>query len=150
STQSNANTGSNTANQGAAGGAGGASNSANQGIGQSNTNTQNAMCVGGTSISGACNNTSTQSNANTGSNTANQGAAGGAGGASNSANQGISQQNNNQQSALCVAGGHLSGSCQGPNAQCVSGASAQVACDQEAFNKLVNSGKSATANLTTK
>jgi hypothetical protein len=44
----------------------------------------------------------------------------------------------------------LSNSCQGPNAQCVSAKDNQVSCDQEAFNKLINSGKTATANLTTK
>ena len=41
----------------------------------------------------------------------------------------------------------LSDSCKGPNAQCVSGKNRQVQCDQEAFNKQINMGKTATVNL---
>jgi hypothetical protein len=50
-----------------------------------------------------------------------------------------------------VAGGSLGNSCKGnPNAQCVSGKDRIVSCNQEEFDKLINSGKTATANLTKK
>jgi hypothetical protein len=129
----------------------GGSNKANQGIAQANNAANAALCASGALKGPACNNTSTQANANSGSNTAGQTAGGGAsGGGTNTANQGIGQTNTNQQFAQCVSSGSLSDSCKGPNAQCVSAKNNQVQCDQEAFDKLINSGKSATANLTTK
>ena len=130
----------------------GGSNAANQGIAQSNNAANAALCASGALTGAACNTTTNQANANSGSNTAGQTAGGGAGGTggSNTANQGINQQNTNQQFAQCVSSGSLSDSCKGPNAQCVSAKNNQVQCDQDAFNKLINSGKTATANLTTK
>ena len=87
-------------------------NTANQGIGQTNTNTQTGQCVGG-NINGACNNTGLQTNANSGSNTAGQTAGGGAagGGGTNTANQGIGQTNTNTQTAQCVGSGDINGAC---------------------------------------
>jgi hypothetical protein len=157
SVQGQSNTGSNTAGQTAGGGTGkhhgsGGVNSANQGIGQSQSNQQSAQCVSGTSIGGSCNNTSVQGQSNTGSNTAGQTAGGGTGkhgsGGVNSANQGIGQSQSNQQSAQCVAAGSLGNSCKGnPNATCVSGKDKIVSCTPEEFQKLINSGKTLTANL---
>ena len=127
-------------------------NSANQGIGQSQANVQNALCLSGALTGPACNNTSVQGQSNTGSNTAGQTAGGGTGkhgsGGVNSANQGIGQSQSNQQSAQCVAAGSLGNSCKGnPNATCVSGKDKIVSCTPEEFQKLINSGKTLTANL---
>jgi hypothetical protein len=143
--QSNLNTGSNVGGQtaGAGSGSGGGSNTLGQGINQANTNDQFASCIGAGSISAACNQSNKQTNTNTGSNIGGQGA--GSGG-TNTIGQGINQANTESQFAQCVTGGTLSDSCKGPNAQCVSGAG-QVQCDQAAFNKLINMGKTATANL---
>ena len=61
-------------------------------------------------IGAACNNTSTQGQANSGSNTAGQTATGGQGsgsGGKNTANQGISQSQSNAQNAQCVAGSNI-------------------------------------------
>ena len=52
-----------------------AKNTANQAIDQAQSNTQNALCLSGTLTGPACNNTSTQGQANSGSNTAGQSAA---------------------------------------------------------------------------
>ncbi|HEY0579946.1 MAG TPA: hypothetical protein VGC75_04500, partial [Candidatus Nitrosocosmicus sp.] len=111
---------------------------------------QNAQCISGTSIGGSCNNTSNQGQANSGGITTGQGATGGTGGsASNSANSNINQAQSAQGSAQCVAGGSLGNSCKGnPNAQCVSGKDKTVSCNPEEFQKLLDSGKTATANLT--
>ena len=82
-------------------------NSANQGIGQSQANVQNALCLSGALTGPACNNTNVQGQSNTGSNTAGQTAGGGTGpgsGGVNSANQGINQTQTNAQNAACTAG----------------------------------------------
>ncbi len=127
-----------------------AKNTANQGISQAQSSAQNALCLSGALSGAACNNTNIQGQANSGGNTAGQSATGGHGkssGGSNTANQGISQAQSSAQFAQCVAAGKLKNSCKGPNAQCVSGESAQVSCNQEEWQKLINSGKIATANL---
>ena len=126
----------------------GGSNTLGQGINQANLNKQFASCIGAGSISAACNQANQQSNLNTGSNIGGQGSGGGAGsGGTNGLGQGINQANTESQFAQCVTGGTLSDSCKGPNAQCVSGKGLQVSCDQEAFNKQIGMGKTATANL---
>jgi hypothetical protein len=101
----------------------------------------------------ACNNTSTQSHLNSGSNTAGQtagdGTAKGSSGGVNSANLGIGQSQSNLQSAQCVAAGSLGNSCKGNSSvQCVSGKDRIVSCNPEEFQKLLDSGKTLTANLT--
>ena len=88
--QTQQNSGSNAAaQQGGSGGKGGSGsggkgggNSIDQGIGQSQSSNQNAMCVAGGSIGNSCNNTSTQTQQNSGSNAAaQQGGSGGKGAA---------------------------------------------------------------------
>ena len=83
------------------------------------------MCRGG-SLSNSCSNKNTQNQANTGNNAAAQ--QGGSGSGSNAANQGIGQSQTSNQ-----------------NAQCVSGKDAIVSCDNENFQKQVNSGNNALA-----
>jgi hypothetical protein len=87
---------------------GGASNSANSAINQGQSSTQSSNCTGG-AISGSCNNTSNQGQSNTGGITTGQAATGGAGGsgsgnAKNTANSAITQAQNSQQNAACLAG----------------------------------------------
>ncbi len=78
----------------------------------------------------SCNNTSTQSQSNSGSNAAGQQGGSGGKGSGNSATQGINQgQSNNQ------------------NAQCVSGKDAIVSCNNVEFQNQVNSGSNVLSQL---
>ena len=88
----------------------GSGNSAAQGIGQSQSSNQNALCVAGDDIDTSCNNLNVQSQFNTGNNALGQ--IGGNGkGSGNSAAQGIGQSQSSNQNALCVAGDDIDTSC---------------------------------------
>ena len=76
--------------------------SASQGIGQSQSSNQNAQCVGGSDVADSCNNASTQSQANSGSNAVGQQGGNGGQGGGNSASQGIGQSQSSNQNAQCV------------------------------------------------
>ena len=103
SPQTQQNSGSNAAAQQGGSGKGGG-NSINQGIGQSQSSNQNAMCVAGGSIGNSCNNTSTQTQQNSGSNAAAQQGGSGKGGGYY-INQGkIQQSQSSNQDSLCVSG----------------------------------------------
>jgi hypothetical protein len=105
-------------------------NRSNQGIGQSQSSSQNSQCVSGGDTNDSCNNISLQNQENSGNNAAAQN-----GGDDddddddgNRSNQGIGQNKDNEQ-----------------NAQCVSGEDAIVSCDNVSFQNQVNSGKNALA-----
>ncbi len=105
-------------------------NRSNQGIGQSQSSSQNSQCVSGGDTNDSCNNISLQNQENSGNNAAAQN-----GGDDddddddgNRSNQGIGQNQDNEQ-----------------NAQCVSGEDAIVSCDNVSFQNQVNSGKNALA-----
>ena len=78
-------------------------NSAEQGIGQSQSSNQNTQCVAGGSLGNSCNNTSVQSQTNSGNNAAAQSGGNGKG-SGNSAEQGIGQSQSSNQNAQCVSG----------------------------------------------
>ena len=90
-------------------------NSANQGIGQSQSSNQNALCVSGTGTLVSCNNLNAQKQANTGSNALLQ--QGGSGKGGNTANQGIGQAQSSNQNALCISGTGTLVSCNNLSAQ---------------------------------
>src|SRR6188472_2282945 len=74
-------------------------NTANQGIGQSQSSNQNALCVSGTGTFVSCNNLNSQNQANSGNNALAQ--QGGSGKGGNTANQAIGQaQSSNQNSGV--------------------------------------------------
>src|SRR4029078_6649944 len=90
-------------------------NTANQGIGQSQSSNQNALCVSGTGTLISCNNLNAQSQNNTGNNAAAQ--SGGSGKGGNIANQAIGQAQSSSQKALCVSGAGTFVSCNNVNSQ---------------------------------
>src|SRR6478735_8053715 len=90
-------------------------NTANQGIGQSQSSNQNALCVSGTGTLVSCNNLNAQNQANSGNNAAAQ--KGGNSKSGNKANQGIGQSQSSNQNAACVSGTGTIVSCNNLNAQ---------------------------------
>ena len=90
-------------------------NTANQGIGQSQSSNQNALCVSGSGTFVSCNNLNTQNQQNSGNNAlAQQG--GGSNGA-NIANQAIGQSQSSNQGSGVVSGGNTQGSGNNQNTQ---------------------------------
>ena len=117
--QNQANSGNNAAAQG-----GGKDNedddendgdTANQGIGQSQSSNQNALCVSGSGTFDSCNNFNAQNQQNSGNNALAQ--QGGSGSNSNSANQGIAQSQSSNQGSGVVSGGNTAGSGNNANIQ---------------------------------
>jgi hypothetical protein len=109
--QNQTNSGNNAAAQ-SGGGKGG--NTINQGIGQSQSSNQNALCVSGTGTFVSCNNLNAQNQANSGNNAAAQ-QGGGKGG--NTINQGIGQSQTSNQNSGVVSGGDTTGSGNNVNTQ---------------------------------
>jgi hypothetical protein len=104
-------------------------NSASQGIGQSQSSSQNSQCVSGDDTNDSCNNVSVQNQDNDGNNAAAQdGGNGKKGKGGNDADQGIGQDQDSEQ-----------------NSQCVSGEDATVSCNNVSFQNQVNSGNNALA-----
>src|SRR6187401_11055 len=87
-------------------------NTANQGIGQSQSSNQNALCVSGTGTFVSCNNLNAQNQQNSGNNAlAQQGGTGGKGkSGGNTVNQGIGQSQSSNQNSGVVSGGDTTGS----------------------------------------
>ena len=92
---------------------GGGGNKASQGIGQSQSSSQNSQCVSGGSTSGSCNNISVQNQQNSGNNALAQNENGG----SNKASQGIGQSQSSSQNSQVVSGGNTIGSGNNVNVQ---------------------------------
>ena len=116
SNQEQTNFGNNVAGQ--QGGSGsGSGNTATQGIGQSQSVKQGAVCVSGDGTFGSCNNLSNQEQTNFGNNVAGQQGGSGYKGGGNTATQGIGQSQSANQGSLCVSGGSTSGSCNNFNSQ---------------------------------
>ena len=113
--QNQVNEGNNVAGQSGGNGKG-SGNSAAQGIGQSQSSNQNALCVAGGSIGSSCNNLSVQDQFNDGNNVAGQSGGNGKG-SGNSAAQGIGQSQSSNQNALCVSGEDATVSCNNVNFQ---------------------------------
>ncbi len=90
-------------------------NTANQGIGQSQSSNQNALCVSGTGTFVSCNNLNAQNQANSGNNALAQ--QGGSGSGGNLANQAIGQSQSSNQNSGVVSGGNTTGSGNNPNTQ---------------------------------
>src|SRR6188472_817624 len=90
-------------------------NTANQGIGQSQSSNQNALCVSGTGTLVSCNNLNAQNQANSGNNAAAQ--QGGTGKGGNKANQAIGQSQSSNQNVACLSGTGTIISCNNLNAQ---------------------------------
>src|SRR4029078_7982984 len=90
-------------------------NTANQGIGQSQSSNQNALCVSGTGTLVSCNNLNAQNQANSGNNAAAQ--QGGSGKGGNKANQGIGQSQSSNQNSGVVSGGNTAVSVNNVNDQ---------------------------------
>jgi hypothetical protein len=90
-------------------------NTANQGIGQSQSSNQNALCVSGTGTFVPCNNLNAQNQQNSGNNALAQ--QGGSGSGSNLANQGIGQSQSSNQGSGVVSGGNTAGSGNNANSQ---------------------------------
>jgi len=90
-------------------------NTANQGIGQSQSSNQNALCVSGTGTFVSCNNLNAQNQANSGNNALAQ--QGGQGSGANIANQAIGQSQSSTQNSGVVSGGSTSGSGNNQNTQ---------------------------------
>ncbi len=82
-------------------------NKASQGIGQSQSSSQNSQCVSGGSTSASCNNISIQNQQNSGSNALAQDGHGKGG---NKASQGIGQSQSSKQNSQVVSGGNTVGS----------------------------------------
>ncbi|HET6589323.1 MAG TPA: hypothetical protein VFG45_04075 [Candidatus Nitrosocosmicus sp.] len=82
-------------------------NRASQGIGQSQSSSQNSQCVSGGSTSGSCNNISVQNQQNSGNNALAQDGHGKGG---NKASQGIGQSQSSKQNSQVVSGGDTVGS----------------------------------------
>ena len=114
--QNQVNSGNNALAQSGSGGKGG--NQANQGIGQSQSSNQNALCVSGTGTFVSCNNLSAQNQVNSGNNAAaQQGGSGGKGKGGNTINQGIGQSQSSNQNSGVVSGGDTTGSGNNLNSQ---------------------------------
>ena len=90
-------------------------NTANQGIGQSQSSNQNALCVSGTGTFVSCNNLNAQNQANSGNNALAQ--QGGSGSGGNLANQAIGQSQSSNQGSGVVSGGNTTGSGNNANTQ---------------------------------
>jgi hypothetical protein len=90
-------------------------NTANQGIGQSQSSDQNALCVSGSGTFDSCNNFNAQNQQNSGNNALAQQNGSGSGG--NSANQGIVQAQSSNQGSDVVSGGNTAGSGNNANIQ---------------------------------
>ena len=90
-------------------------NTANQGIGQSQSSDQNALCVSGSGTFDSCNNFNAQNQQNSGNNALAQQDGSGSGG--NSANQGIGQSQSSNQGSDVVSGGNTAGSGNNANIQ---------------------------------
>ena len=90
-------------------------NTANQGIGQSQSSNQNALCVSGTGTFVSCNNLNAQNQANSGNNALAQ--QGGSGSGGNLANQAIGQAQSSNQGSGVVSGGNTAGSGNNANTQ---------------------------------
>ena len=90
-------------------------NTANQGIGQSQSSNQIALCVSGTGTFVSCNNLNAQNQANSGNNALAQ--QGGSGSGGNLANQGIGQSQSSNQNSGVVSGGNTAGSGNNVNTQ---------------------------------
>ena len=90
-------------------------NTANQGIGQSQSSNQNALCVSGTGTLVSCNNLNAQNQANSGNNALAQ--QGGTGKGGNKANQAIGQSQSSNQGSGVVSGGNTAGSGNNANTQ---------------------------------
>ena len=82
-------------------------NRASQGIGQSQSSSQNSQCVSGGSTSASCNNISIQNQINSGNNALAQDGNGKGG---NKASQGIGQSQSSSQNSQVVSGGNTVGS----------------------------------------
>ena len=78
-----------------------------QGIGQSQSSSQNSQCVSGGSTSASCNNISVQNQQNSGNNALAQDGNGKGG---NKASQGIGQSQSSSQNSQVVSGGNTVGS----------------------------------------
>ncbi len=88
------------------------SNEADQGISQEQSSEQNAQCVSGESIELSCNNLSSKDQSNEGNIASGQQGGDGEGGkGSNEADQGISQEQSSEQNAQCVSGESIELSC---------------------------------------
>ena len=90
-------------------------NTANQGIGQSQSSDQNALCVSGSGTFDSCNNFNAQNQQNSGNNALAQQDGSGSGG--NSANQGIGQSQSSNQGSDVVSGDNTAGSGNNANIQ---------------------------------
>ena len=90
-------------------------NAANQGIAQSQSSNQNALCVSGSGTFDSCNNFNAQNQQNSGNNALAQQDGSGSGG--NSANQGIGQSQFSNQGNDVVSGGNTAGSGNNANIQ---------------------------------
>src|SRR5687768_10950992 len=90
-------------------------NSANQGIGQSQSSNQNALCVSGTGTIVSCNNLNAQNQTNT--RISALALTGSSGKHGNTANQGIGQSQSSNQNAACLSGAGTIASCNNLNAQ---------------------------------
>ncbi len=90
-------------------------NTANQGIGQSQSSNQNALCVSGTGTFVSCNNLNAQNQANSGNNALAQ--QGGQGSGANIANQAIGQSQSSTQNSGVVSGGNTNNSGNNQNTQ---------------------------------
>ena len=90
-------------------------NTASQGIGQSQSSNQNALCVSGSGTFDSCNNLNVQNQQNSGNNAAAQ--QGGSGSGGNTANQGIGQSQSSNQGSGVVSGGNTAGSGNNQNTQ---------------------------------
>jgi hypothetical protein len=90
-------------------------NTANQGIGQSQSSNQNALCVSGSGTFVSCNNLNAQNQANSGNNALAQQGSGSGGG--NTANQAIGQSQSSTQNSGVVSGGNTTGSGNNANTQ---------------------------------
>ena len=90
-------------------------NTGNQGIGQSQSSDQNALCVSGSGTFDSCNNFNAQNQQNSGNNALAQQDGSGSGG--NSANQGIGQSQSSNQGSDVVSGGNTAGSGNNANIQ---------------------------------
>jgi hypothetical protein len=90
-------------------------NTANQGIGQSQSSNQNALCVSGSGTFVSCNNLNAQNQANSGNNALAQ--QGGSGSGGNLANQAIGQAQSSNQNSGVVSGGNTTGSGNNANTQ---------------------------------
>lgn len=89
-------------------------NKASQGIGQSQSSSQNSQCVSGGSTSASCNNISIQNQQNSGNNALAQDSNGKGG---NKASQGIGQSQSSSQNSQVVSGGNTVGSGNNINVQ---------------------------------